>query len=217
MLVLKNQAINSNLCHLPLIILTTFTVHRDMMRNKHLLGVAPYPHRVLTAATLQKPSADFVKQWNPWIVLTNVAGPVYPPENIQNIRAKQKVFFSWNSAYHQSCKTTNCWWIRVTLAFTDAKKRCTIDGNPDIIQTSDIIQTQEIRARFCGRYFYIHETLKLNIVNILLRAGYKGKGPYFWMNIRKKFQTCFTFFLRGTSRAYDCDRSWCNGIKTQHP
>ena len=104
MLLLKNQAINSNLCHLPLIILTTFTVHRDMMRNKHLLGVAPYPHRVLIAATLQKPSADFVKQWNPWIVLTNVAGPVYPPKNIQNIWAKQKVFFSWNSAYHQSCK-----------------------------------------------------------------------------------------------------------------
>jgi len=62
MLLLKNQAINSILCHLPWIILTTFTVHRDMMGNKHLLGVAPYPHRVLIAATLQKPCAVFVKQ-----------------------------------------------------------------------------------------------------------------------------------------------------------
>lgn len=104
MLLLKNQAINSNLCHLPLIILTTFTVHRDMMRNKHLLGVAPYPHRVLIAATLQKPCAIFVKQWNPWVVLMNVAGPVYPPPKNSEYPSKTKGIFSWNSAYHQSCK-----------------------------------------------------------------------------------------------------------------
>jgi len=84
----------------------------------------------------------------------------------QHIRAKQKVLSPGIVLTTKAVKTTNCWWIRVTLAFTDANKRCTIDGNPDIIQTSDIIQTQEIRARFCGRYFYVHDILKLNIVNI---------------------------------------------------
>ena len=179
-----------------------------------------------------------------------------PPKN-SAYPSKTKGTFSWNSAYHQSCKNYELlvdssdfgiygceqkmyyWWKSSanlgcmkpfisthTLSTSSGYNMLSINRMPDfffqitycrnttfisfatpdrffecaIFGTWDIIQTQEIRARFCRRYFHVHDILKLNIVNILLRAGYKGKGPWFWMNIRKKFQTCFTFFLGGTSK-----------------
>lgn len=106
---------------------------------------------------------------------------------------KTKGTFSWNSAYHQSCKNYELLVDSSDFGIYGCEQKMYYwwksGHHSDFGHHSDSRNPCKILRKIflCPRHTQTQHSQHL------LRAGYKEKGPWFWMKIRKKFRPASLF------------------------